>query len=229
MALTAQEIRALENLRMGPPGLGRAMAALLIDRDGVAARREICAEETGQRRHFRQAVPPQPGRFGYSACGIADLAACDVLCHRPEERRLQELAIAFAPEIAGTAWNDCGPAEVEVALALLAWLSRDEARCARHLLRCHPRGVRDVLLTEVMSLLVRGRGSQIGGVLQRRGPEYRSAMAQDLWRTDPGAFVHFRLLAVLKVGAEQGQVNLRDLSDAVAYLPLWFLAEEQAS
>jgi hypothetical protein len=65
----------------------------------------------------------------------------------------------------------------------------------------------------------------VGRVLTRLGPEYTAAMGRGLWRSDPDAFVHVRVLAALKVGAERGCVDLSELPDTLPYVPLWFLTE----
>ena len=226
--LTDAEIVVLERRLRGPAGMARAAVALLLDHNAEMARTELLAEEATLRRYFRRALPPQPGRFGFSPCDIATLAACDVLGHAPADRKLGELTIAFDPTVATVAWSGCGPRAVDPALALIAWLLGDEALSARHLVHCRPEGILDRLLTQVVSLLVRDRGDEVGGVLTGLGPEYAAAMGRGLWRSDPEAFLHVRLLAALQVGAERGCMDISTLPDTIPYAPIWFLNPNRA-
>lgn len=221
--ITEAERQALENCRTGPAGVDRAAIAILLDHDAEAARAELVAEEAALRRHFKETLPPQIKRFGFSPCGMAALAACDVLVHSPANQKLRELAIAFDPAVKNVAWNGCKPGAIDLALALIAWLSADDALCTRHLVRCRPESITDRLLAEVISLLVRDRGHEVGAVLARLAGEYVAAMAQGLWRIDPDAFLHVRLLAALCVGAERGCLELAALPDVIPYVPIWFI------
>jgi len=224
--LTAAEQTAVEQLRKSEAGMGRAIVALLLDRDGERARAELCTQEERSRRYFERALPPVPGRFGFSPCDGAILAACDVLCHAPVDRRLKPLALVFDPAVTNADWSGCPPSAVDPALALVAWIMDDMSRCGRHLIRSRPEGIVDRVLTEVTSLLFRNRGSDVGGALARLGPEYAAAMADGLWRSDPYAFVHVSVLAALEIGVERGLLDLSQLADTVPYVPLWFLRRD---
>jgi hypothetical protein len=204
-----EELEVLGSLRDSPPGIDRATVALLVDNDPRQARQELQAEELRQRRHFERLVPPQPGRFSFSACGVAVLAACDVLCHAPPERRLDPLGVAFEPHTANVFGSGCNREECAVALAVLAWLLGDELRCARLLIPCRPHAILDVIVKEVTAALVQQRYHAVGEVLARRGPEYIEAMARGLWKKAPDGFLHVRLLAVLKTAAERTSMRSR--------------------
>jgi hypothetical protein len=223
--MTEAERVVLERRRHGPPGVARASAALLLDRDVAEARQQLAAEEATLRGDLAKGLPLQPGRAGFSPCGIASLAACHTLVSRSADRNLEDLQVAFDPALAGVRWSGCGPRAVAAALALIAWLSGDEPLTARYLVGCRPEGILDGLLVRTMSLLVRDRGAEIGALLEHFGPEYEKAMARGLWRSDPDAFLHVRLLASLQVGAERGRVDLEALPDRIPYVPLWFLNE----
>jgi hypothetical protein len=221
--LTAAELEVLERRRTSPYGIDRASVALLVDRDATQGQAGICAIEADQRSKFERLMPPQPGRFVYAPCDIVTLAAYDVLCHPPPARRLEPFKLADEPQTAGARWDGCDRGQIELALALLAWFTGDEVSCARRLIRCRPRAVLDLIVTDVTTRLVTDRIGEIGDVLTRRGSEYSAAMAGGLWKEDPDGFLHVRLLAALKVAAERGRVDLKQLPDTIPYVPLWFL------
>lgn len=228
--LSDEEKVVLERCRVGPAGLARAAASLLLDRDAAHAQIDLLVEEETLRSDFHRTMPPEPHRFGFSPCDVAMLASIDVLAHAPADRKLEELTIAFDPAVTNVTWTGCDPHEVDPALALVSWLIGDEALAARYLVRSRPAAILDRLLTEVISVLVRDRGNEVNEVLTRLGPDYRAAMEEGLWRFDPYAFLHVRLLATLRVAAERNRLDLTTLSDSIPYVPIWFvssLLEEQ--
>ncbi|MCP3986251.1 MAG: hypothetical protein GY723_17875 [bacterium] len=216
--------QVLRRRSAGKEGMARASAALLLDRDAASAAHNLAAEELQMRGDLARAYPITPGRFGYSACGFADLAACRVLCTQPAERTLEDLHGAFDPAVAGTRWKDCGPRQLDPALALIAFLLDDEPLAARHLVRCRPESMMDGFLVRSLSLLVRGRTAELPAVFAHFAPLYEQAMTHGLWRSDSHAFLHIRLLAALQRARERDLVDLSTLPDNIPYAPVWFVA-----
>ncbi|RKH53103.1 hypothetical protein D7X55_00315 [Corallococcus sp. AB049A] len=225
MSLTDAERAVLERRRTGPEGLSRAAAAMLLDRAPDEARRQLIAEEEVFSRDLARALPPDPQRFGFSPCDFAMLASVRVLCRTREARELAPLRMAFEPPFSTTHYTGCGPVEREPALMLLAFLAEDEPRAARHLVRIRHKALPllDSFLTQTLSLMIRGRGQEVPALFKQLEPQYVAAMAQGLWRTDPEAFLHVRLLAALQVGQERGLIDLASLPDAIPYVPLGLL------
>jgi hypothetical protein len=226
--LSEAEISVLDRRREGPAGLAAAAVALLVDRDATTALANLRTEAATLRGYFDRARPqdpPDPQRFGFSPCDGALLAACDILGNHPPERRLEPLATLFLPPTAEVEWSGCCERAIDPALALIAWGLNDAVRCGRHLVRSRPDDVLDEMLTKVISLQFRNRGSEVSAELEKFAGPYATAMAAGLWRNDPYAFVHVRLLAALKVGAERGCINISDLPDTLPYVPVWFLRE----
>jgi hypothetical protein len=220
--MTGAEAIALENLRRSKDPLSRAMALIVADRDFPAGHAALIEHVERQTRYLAQSQ--LPGHGGWSPCGFAELGAERVLAAPPAQRRLDELAIAFEPALSATRWKGCNPRNVRAALATLAWLSNDEPRAAHHVARCNPDGIVDEITKAVISLLLRGRASEVPAAFSALAPRYVEAMAQGLWRTDPNAFLPVTLLASLLVGVERGLLELTALPDVLPYAPLGFLA-----
>jgi hypothetical protein len=220
--MTPDERQVLERQRGSLTALSRAETLLLLDRDYARARADL-AEDTAEERGYL-ARSMQPGRAGYSPCGIALIAARHVLSSVPAERDFEDLEVAFDPAMTSIRWKGCSPPAVTVAHAVTAWLIGDDSRAARHANRCWPNGIMDELLARTLLLLVSKRGGEVGAVLEELAPRYQAAMATKLWLQDPYAFVHVRLLASLLVAAERGVVDLAALPDVIPYAPLGFLS-----
>lgn len=218
--MTGAEREVLERDRTSPDALSRAMAALLLDGDHAAARAHLAEATTQLRRYLARSQ--LPGAAGYSPCGIATIAACHVLSAAPAERTFDDLRITFEPAVTSIRWRGCGPRAVPVANGLVAFLMADAALASRSLERAWPEGVLDELVARtIKAMLVPG---DVGAILTELAPRYRAAMAKGLWRDEPDAFLHVRLLAALLVGAERGLVDLAALPDDIPYAPVAFVA-----
>jgi hypothetical protein len=223
--MTDAERAVLERRRSAPTGMERSTAAALLDHDRERTLVALTEEEATLSRDLARSLPPDPDRFGFSPCDFASLAAYRVLTHPPLERDLASLAIAFRPPFATTMYTGCAPLQREVALALLSFLGGDDPGAAKRLARVRPQvlPLPDSILVRSLSHIVVGRVGELPALFQEVGPEYEAAMARGLWRTDPEAFLHVRLLAALQAGRERGLLDLAALPDTIPYVPLWLI------
>jgi hypothetical protein len=224
VTLTQAERAALERSRASATGIAPAATAVLIDHDLDGAVRLLAATEQTYRAHLARSLrpDPEPGEFGFAPSDFAVLASLHVLCRPRHSRELSSLRIAFEPPFTTAAYAGTTPVEREAALALLAFLEGSDTVAARHLLRVRDQELPllDAVVVQVISLLVRGRGVEIPDLLDHLAPRYAEAMALGLWRVDPDAFLHVRLLATLKGGHELERLDLDTLPDTVPYVPL---------
>lgn len=226
MSLSDAERTALERRRSGHAGLARAATVLLLDHDLDEALRQLVVEEKTCSQDLARSLPPDPRHFGFSPCDFAMLASLRVLGRAREARELAPLMIAFEPPFSTTNYTGCSPLEREEGEQRQRGLAEDEPRAARQLVRVRYKQLPllDSFFAQTLSLMLRGRGSEVPALFEQFKPQYEAEMAQGLWRTDPYAFLHVRLLAALKVGQEHGLVDLATLPETLRYVPLGLLS-----
>ena len=215
------ELTALGHSRQSTSTWARFEVALLLDRDLGAAHAALRAYAAGELAAAPRWI--EPGNAGQSPCGYADTAAVAVLAEPPAARRLEVLRPGVDPAALAVRWRDCPAPRAQVAMATLHYFLADEPAAARLLIRTRPTGVVDEITARVLSLVVRGRGAEVGAALSAAAAPYAAAMAGGLWRREPRAFTHVALLAVLLTAAERGQLDLAALPDPIEYAPIAFI------
>lgn len=215
------ELTALEHSRRSSAGWARFEVALLLDRDLAAAHAALRACAANELAAAPRWI--EPGNAGQSPCGYAETAAIVILAEPATARRLEVLRPGVDPALLAVPWRDCPPPRARVAMATMHYLLDDEPAAARLMVKTRPLGVQDELTARVVSLVIRGRGAEVGVALSVAAAPYAAAMKGGLWRREPRAFTHVQLMAVLRVAAERGQLDLAALPDPIEYAPVAFV------